>query len=335
MNLTDNYRLTNLKHVEKIPTGLDAFVHGLSGKIKSHFGVKGRLLKMAAKINKESVSLITLCSSMFRGKMVLLRDRFKGPVKDQDLIEAFALVQEAVSRPWGIGPMWNSWLCAGPVQGLYAEMSTGEGKTVTAAMCGVVRGWSGRPCHVFTANDYLAGRDAQIMKPLYNYCGVSVGAVTGAMKPPERRAGYAADVTYSTAKEILADFLRDRIAMGKSQNFSRRILDSFTLNQGNFSGKLVQRGIYAAIVDEADNVLIDEAVTPLIISREKENEGFNRSCEIAFELSKKLIKDVDYKVEAKIRTVRFLVDMDERLEEIQDQISEENGGNSGFTELAS
>lgn len=331
MNLTDNYRLTNLKHVEKIPTGLDAFVHGLSGKIKSHFGVKGRLLKMAAKINKESVSLITLSSSMFRGKMVLLRDRFKGPVKDQDLIEAFALVQEAVSRTLGYRPYMEQ--LAGALalyKGYIAEMSTGEGKTVTAAMCGVVRGWSGRPCHVFTANDYLAGRDAQIMKPLYNYCGVSVGAVTGAMKPPERRAGYAADVTYSTAKEILADFLRDRIAMGKSQNFSRRILDSFTLNQGNFSGKLVQRGIYAAIVDEADNVLIDEAVTPLIISREKENEGFNRSCEIAFELSKKLIKDVDYKVEAKIRTVRFLVDMDERLEEIQDQISEENGGNSGF-----
>ena len=109
-------------------------------------------------------------------------------------------------------------------------------------------------------------------------------------------------------------------AMGKSQKFSKRILDSFTLQQKAVSDKLVQRGLYTAIVDEADNVLIDEAVTPLIISREKENKGFNRNCEIAFELSGNLVRDVDYKVDIKLRTVRFLVDMDARLEEIQDEL---------------
>ena len=118
--------------------------------------------------------------------------------------------------------------------------------------------------------------------------------------------------------------------MGKSQKFSKRILDSFTLQQKAVSDKLVQRGLYTAIVDEADNVLIDEAVTPLIISREKENKGFNRTCEIAFELSGNLVRDVDYKVDIKLRTVRFLVDMDARLEEIQDELAEKGEGNGGF-----
>lgn len=331
MNLTDNYRLTSLKRVKKIPTGVDAFVLGLFGKFKARTGVRDRLLKLARKIDFESRKYIVQSSSIFNGNLQLARDRFKRSECEKDLIEGFALVQEAVSRTLGYRPYVEQMAGALALyKGYIAEMSTGEGKTVTAAMCGVVRGWGGRPCHIITANDYLASRDAQIMKPLYTYCGVSVDAVTGEMKPAERRKGYAADVTYSTAKEVLADFLRDRIAMGKSQNFSRRILDGFSLNQNKFTENLVQRGLCSAIVDEADNVLIDEAVTPLIISREKENKGFDRSCEIAFELSKKLVRDVDYVVDFKQRTVRFLVDMDERLEEIQEEMAEQDDGGKGF-----
>ena len=331
MNLTENYRLTSLKRIKKIPTGLDALVLRLSGKIKERSSIRRKMLRIARRIDRMSQELTALKESEIRKRLSVIREKFKRPVEEDVLADAFALVQESVSRILGYRPYVEQ--IAGALalyNGYIAEMSTGEGKTVTAAMCGIVRGWSGRPCHVITANDYLASRDAQIMGKLYNFCGVSVGAVTGAMKPPERRAGYAADVTYSTAKEVLADFLRDRIAMGKSQNFSKRILDSFTLQQKAVSDKLVQRGLYTAIVDEADNVLIDEAVTPLIISREKENKGFNRTCEIAFELSKKLVCDVDYKVDIKLRTVRFLVDMDERLEEIQDELAEQSGGDGGF-----
>ena len=331
MNLTENYRLTSLKRIKKIPTGLDALVLRLSGKIKERSSIRRKLLRTARRIDRMSQELVGLETSEIRKRLSVVRERFKRPVKDEVLNEAFALVQESAFRILGYRPYMEQMAGALALyNGYIAEMSTGEGKTVTAAMCGVVRGWSGRPCHVITANDYLASRDAQIMGKLYNFCGVSVGAVTGAMKPPERRAGYAADVTYSTAKEVLADFLRDRIQMGKSQNFSKRILDSFTLQQKATSDKLVQRGLYTAIVDEADNVLIDEAVTPLIISREKENKGFNRTCEIAFELSNKLVCGVDYKVDFKIRTVRFLVDMDERLEEIQDELAEKSGGDGGF-----
>lgn len=328
MNLTDNYRLTSCKQVKKIPTGLDALVFRMVGRFKGRRGVLRRLLRDARLIDKLGRSYSGLSDAMLRGKLDGLQNRFRRNPDRDSLMNAFALVQEAVARTLGYRPYVEQ--VAGALalyRGYIAEMSTGEGKTVTAAMCGVVRGWSKRPCHVITANDYLAARDAEIMKPLYSYCGVSVGAVTGTMKPAERREGYAADVTYSTAKEVLADFLRDRIALGKFQNFSKRIVGGTSEGLERLTGNLVQRGLYTAIVDEADNVLIDEAVTPLIISREKENAEFNESCRVAFEISKELEERRDYAVDFKNRTVRFVTDIDERLEELE---SKDEFARAGF-----
>ena len=318
MNLTDNYRLTTCKQVGKIPTGLDAVVFRMVGRFKGRRGVLRRLLKDASVIDRKSRSLSGLDNSILANHIAQVRSELKRR-PDRDLIlKAFAIVQESVSRTLGYRPYIEQ--VAGALalyRGYIAEMSTGEGKTVTAAMCGVVRGWSKRPCHVITANDYLAARDAEIMKPLYDFCRVSVGAVTGTMKPPERRAGYGADVTYSTAKEVLADFLRDRIAMGGFQSFGKRIVNGSVVNLERMMSNLVQRGLCTAIVDEADNVLIDEAVTPLIISREKKNEEFNESCKIAYDISLLLKRGKDYAVDIKNRTIRFLVNIEERLEEIE------------------
>ena len=328
MNLTDNYRLTSCKQVKKIPTGLDALVFRMVGRFKGRRGVLRRLLRDARLIDKLGRSYSGLSDAMLRGKLDGLQNCFRRNPDRDSLMNAFALVQEAVARTLGYRPYVEQ--VAGALalyRGYIAEMSPGEGKTVTAAMCGVVRGWSKRPCHVITANDYLAARDAEIMKPLYSYCGVSVGAVTGTMKPAERREGYAADVTYSTAKEVLADFLRDRIALGKFQNFSKRIVGGTSEGLERLTGNLVQRGLYTAIVDEADNVLIDEAVTPLIISREKENAEFNESCRVAFEISKELEERRDYAVDFKNRTVRFVTDIDERLEELE---SKDEFARAGF-----
>ena len=318
MNLTENYRLTSVKKLEKIPTGIDAAVFRLSGKFKGRPGVRRHILKMAKRIDERGKIFTVLSKARLQDRLAIFSEKFKRPVDDNTLVDAFALVQESVVRTMGYRPYVEQ--LAGALalyNGFVAEMSTGEGKTVTAAMCAVVRGWSRRPCHVITANDYLASRDAQIMEPLYRFCGVSVGCVTGEMKPPERRNGYACDVTYSTAKEVLADFLRDRIAMGDSQHFSRRVIAGLLQQDSPIADRIVQRGLCSAIVDEADNVLIDEAVTPLIISREKENAGFNESCKIAYALSQKLVRDTDYAVDVRFRTVRFLVDMDERLESLQ------------------
>src|ERR1035437_8669059 len=101
------------------------------------------------------------------------------------------------------------------VDGCVAEMATGEGKTLTATLTATIAGWRGRGCHVITVNDYLAKRDAEWMAGIYEFCGLTVAYVQGETKPPERRAAYHADITYCTNKEVCADFLRDRLALGR------------------------------------------------------------------------------------------------------------------------
>ena len=327
MNLTDNYRLTTCKQVKKIPTGLDAWVLRMVGRFKGRHGVLIRLLKDAVKIDKESLGFSKFSDALLKSRMGTVREQLMRRFEKETLLTAFALVQESVKRTLGYRPYIEQ--LAGALalyRGYIAEMSTGEGKTVMAAMCATVRGWSERRCHVITANDYLAARDAEIMEPLYSFCGVTVGAVTGAMKPKERRAGYEADVTYSTAKEVLADFLRDRIAMGRYQSFAKRLANGSVLNFEQMAQILVQRGLCTAIVDEADNVLIEEAVTPLIISSEKENADFNESCKVAYSISTKLRRDVDYTVDFRNRTVRFIVDFEERLEDLDESTAFSRAG---------
>lgn len=331
MNLTDNYRLTSLKRVKKIPTGIDAFLLGLYGRFKGRRTVLWKILRFARAVDRLSPEYKELSDSDLKTQIRNLSVSFRRRVDDSTLKQAFAMVREATARKMGFYPYVEQIAGAYALyRGYIAEMSTGEGKTITAALCATIRGWSGRPCHVITANDYLASRDAEIMKPIYSFCGVTVGCVTGEMKPPERKEGYSADVTYSTAKEVLADFLRDNIALGTNRNFLKRVLAGITENMERVMQQTVQRGIYTAIVDEADNVLIDEAVTPLIISREKDNEEFNAICKLAFALSQKLEEGRDYRVDEKERTVGFLVDMDERLDEVQ----QSDGAGNGFCKAA-
>ena len=326
MNLTDNYRLTSLKRVKKIPTGLDAFLLGLYGKFKGRRTVLWKILRFARAVDRLKPEYQKLSDNDLKVQIRNVSESFRRRVEDATLKQAFAIVREASARKMGFYPYIEQIAGAYALyMGYIAEMSTGEGKTITAALCATIRGWSGRPCHVITANDYLASRDAEIMKPIYSFCGVTVGCVIGEMKPPERKEGYSADVTYSTAKEVLADFLRDNIALGKNRDFSKRVLAGLTENMEKIMQQTVQRGLYTAIVDEADNVLIDEAVTPLIISREKDNEEFNAICKLAFALSQKLVEGRDYRVNEKERSVSFLVDMDERLEEVQQTDGEGNG----------
>lgn len=331
MNLTDNYRLTSLKRVKKIPTGLDAFLLGLYGKFKGRRTVLWKILRFARAVDRLKSEYQKLSDNDLKVQIRNVSESFRRRVNDAILKQAFAIVREAAARKMGFYPYVEQIAGAYALyKGYIAEMSTGEGKTITAALCATIRGWSGRPCHVITANDYLASRDAEIMKPIYSFCGVTVGCVIGEMKPPERKEGYSADVTYSTAKEVLADFLRDSIALGANRDFSKRVLAGLTENMEKIMQQTVQRGLYTAIVDEADNVLIDEAVTPLIISREKDNEEFNAICKLAFALSQKLQEGHDYRVDEKDRTVGFLVDMDERLKEVQ----QTDGGGNGFCKAA-
>ncbi len=159
----------------------------------------------------------------------------------------------------------------GLLEGQLMEMATGEGKTLALALASVPAALGGRAHLVLTANDYLAARDAQTVGPLYARCGLRVGVVTGPMATPERKLNYACDIVYTTARELVADFLRDRLHYQHLQDGDRRLIRA--LFQGApmpFEG-VVLRGIESVFVDEADYVLIDEAVTPLIISAQQEN----------------------------------------------------------------
>jgi preprotein translocase subunit SecA len=179
-------------------------------------------------------------------------------------------------------------------------MATGEGKTLTVAMAAVLAGWSGRPCHLVTANDYLADRDALKMGPLYRFCGVSVVAVTGELASAERAARYASDVVYVTAKELLADFLRDRQTASAGGDVARAMLRRWLWSEasggGDAAALLLVRGLHTALIDEADSVLIDEAVTPLILSAPRPDPDLSQAVLWASEVADRLVAGADYEL---------------------------------------
>ena len=196
-----------------------------------------------------------LSEEALRGKTAEFKNRLEqGETLDDLLPEAFAAIREAAWRVLGMKP-YPVQLIGGIVlhQGRIAEMKTGEGKTLVAILPCYLNALTGRGVHVVTVNDYLAKRDSEWMGKVHRYMGLSVGLIVPGMTPPERRAAYAADITYCTNNELGFDYLRDNMAIYKSE--------------------LVQRGHNFAIVDEVDSILIDEARTPLIISGKGEDSS--------------------------------------------------------------
>jgi preprotein translocase subunit SecA len=184
-----------------------------------------------------------------------------------------------------------------------AEMATGEGKTLTLGLAAALAAWRGAPVHVITANDYLVQRDAEWLRGFYEMCGLRVGFVTGSMSAEARKIGYAADVTYATSKEVVADFLRDRLQMARVIEPARRLIRQLLQPGRDRDAGLVMRGLHTAIIDEADHVLIDEAVTPLIISREAAPGDLPEACRRAAEIARQLEPGRDYTVESRWKDI--------------------------------
>ena len=221
-------------------------------------------------------------------------------------LKALARVAQAVHRVHGFWPHRQQIIGAlALLEGRLAEMATGEGKTLTAAMAAVVAAWRGLPCHVVTANDYLAACDAQIGAPLFALCGVSVASVTGETPPQARGAAYQHDIVYTTAKDLLADHLRDALALGQGAYRTRFALG--TARQGGQAGVegVVMRGVHQVIVDEADSVLIDEAVTPLIISAQRPDDLLEKAAREAVTLARQLRAGEDFKIERALRHIEW------------------------------
>src|SRR4051812_5249327 len=210
--------------------------------------------KPVAKINALEPEFIKLSDEQLRAKTPEFRERLgKGENLDDLLPEAFATVREAAKRTLG-QRHFDVQLKGGMVlhQGKIAEMKTGEGKTLVATLPVYLNALEGKGVHVVTVNDYLARRDSEWMGQIYTFLGLTVGVLINAVDPqaPERRAAYQADITYGTNNEFGFDYLRDNMVTSLDQ--------------------MVQRQLNFAIVDEVDNILIDEARTPLIISGQGE-----------------------------------------------------------------
>ncbi len=191
----------------------------------------------------------------------------RGGLAEAPALRALALAREAARRTLGLHAypvqLMGAWAL---LQGMVAEMATGEGKSLTAALAAVCVALSGRPVHVVTVNDYLAARDAEVHAPLFTALGLTVGTVVAGQAPPARQAAYACDITYCTNKDVVFDFLRDRLARPDAGSPRQDALRA-ALARGD-ALPVVQRELAFAIVDEADSVLIDEARTPLLISSE-------------------------------------------------------------------
>ena len=196
-----------------------------------------------------------LSDDELRAKTQEFKTRLAGGETLDDLLpEAFATIREAASRVLGMRP-YRVQVVGGIVlhQGRIAEMKTGEGKTLVAILPAYLNALAGRGVHIVTVNDYLAKRDSEWMGKVYRFLGLSVGLIVHDLTAEQRRAAYAADITYGTNNELGFDYLRDNMAIYKQE--------------------MVQRGHAFAIVDEVDSILIDEARTPLIISGKGEESS--------------------------------------------------------------
>ncbi|HLB58033.1 MAG: preprotein translocase subunit SecA [Gammaproteobacteria bacterium RIFCSPHIGHO2_02_FULL_42_13] len=214
-----------------------------------------KLYKTVVQVNAYETEYEQLSDEELRKKTDEFRLRLRKDETLNDLLpEAFAVAREASKRTLGLRP-FDVQLIGGMIlhYGKIAEMCTGEGKTLAATMPVYLNALTGNSVHLVTVNDYLASRDAAWMKPIYEFLGLTVGVNLANMTPEEKRAAYAADVTYGTNNEFGFDYLRDNMA--------------FTLEER------VQRDLSFAIVDEVDSILIDEARTPLIISGSSEDSS--------------------------------------------------------------
>ena len=240
-----------------------------------------RIYPIADKIEALEPQMQALSDEELRAKTDEFKARYQaGEDLDKLLPEAFAVVREAAWRVLGMKP-FRVQLIGGIVlhQGRIAEMKTGEGKTLVAVLPAYLNALTGEGVHIVTVNDYLVKRDSEWMGKVHRFLGLSVGLIVHGLTADQRRAAYAADITYGTNNEMGFDYLRDNMAL--------------------FSSELVQRGHAFAIVDEVDSILIDEARTPLIISGQgdESTDLYRKADDLVRTMKKMVVASVDEKAE--------------------------------------
>jgi len=311
---SDNYRRLKIREERSTHQGLDAFSFSLAGRWKNWQESRERLVKRSQEIERtieqwSSCTDAEMVEEVKRVAPLLLRR----PFPEEALVSGLACTALAAQRTLGLSPYPEQLQGASALfDGYLAEMATGEGKSLSISLAAVLMAITRLPCHVITSNDYLAERDAVELAKLYGFFGLRSDYVIGAKETQDRARGYAADITYTTPKEVLADFLRDKLKVGRIQDPTRQLirrLGGFPNQQSN----LVLRGLHFGIVDEADSVLIDEAITPLIISRPIGDPQLQTAMKLAREIAHQLEPGTDYEVNQRFRDVHVPESVFQRL----------------------
>jgi preprotein translocase subunit SecA len=301
---------------------LDEFGDRLAAEVKRRVRAAYRPWRhFAALVDAESAGFEDLFDDELRSVADQLRVQLRLVGFDDVVVaRSFALVREAAALTLGQRhfdvQLTGGWVL---LHGMVAEMETGEGKTLTATLPACTAALAGIPVHIVTVNDYLARRDAETMGPLYRALGLSVGTVTSGMDTADRRDAYRCDITYCTNKQVVFDYLWDRITLEGRPSRLRLKLER-AAGDARRDEKLIHRGLHFAIVDEADSVLVDEARTPLIISERNDDELEHSLYRNAIELARALERGRHYTVDDREKRVELLQGGRDRLTELAEPL---------------
>jgi preprotein translocase subunit SecA len=294
--------------VSKIPLGLKSQLTSIAGSMNAVRMI--RWASLLPKIAALEPELQALSDEQIRKRSLSLQYRARsGEPLARLMVEGYALVREAGRRTLNMRHFDVQILGGIAIfHRSIVEMQTGEGKTLTATLPLYLHALLGRGTQLATVNDYLARRDADWMRPLYQALGMSVGVIETQMSQPQRRKAYGCDITYGTAKEFGFDFLRDRLLLRRIGEGQTDLLGAMLKGgQATADEKPVQREPYFALVDEADSILIDEARTPLIISAlPTEEEKLAVECyKWSTSVIKEFVEDDDYEYDHEKKTAEL------------------------------
>ncbi len=262
--------------------------------------------RFVAQVQAHATALRAPDFTQLQRKATDLRARLARDGFPQALVaESFALIREFSQRLLG-RTHFDTQLIAGWIMlsNRLAEMQTGEGKTLSALLPAATAAMAGIPVHVITANEYLVKRDAELLRPVYEALGLTVETVTQPLAAPARHAAYSSDVVYCTAKELVFDYLRDRLTMGPSRGDLAQRVEALKAKKKAAPRPLL-RGLCMALIDEADSILIDEARTPLILSQSRANPQQSAYHEEALDLARELRAERDFQLIAATKAAQL------------------------------
>lgn len=283
---------------------LDRTTSAVFGALYQRFGpnhLDRSFLRQVARAS-EGLELLTT-HKLSEMASVLRRDLHRNGLRPDLVASAFAVIREVSGRTLGMRhfdvQLLGGWAM---MRGKVAEMETGEGKTLTATLPAATAALAGIPVHIITVNDFLVARDAAWMKPLYDVLGLSVGTILEGMSPTDRRYAYGCSITYCTNKQVVFDYLKDRMLLQQENRALHLKIEALHRADPRVS-RLMMRGLCFAVVDEADSVLVDEARTPLIISGGRGAGDEERVYRQALDAARRMLAGRDYLISERERHV--------------------------------